>query len=263
MLFSCRAARTLGAVGSGPAGAARPATSIISTAGDGRKRPYAADTARAERVTKARAESAKEQRPTTSVAPTTTVRPKAPNAQPEVVVLDDPPTAAAQTAAPDTAPSSPARRTGGEVAAASADVGVPSADTAPSAAEVRATTAQAGPEAGPSAAATKETAPDTEMVVRETGLAHGAELVEKFRTDNADTEVDPEADLAQVRTGRLEQLPSATHARLLSAATEMKGFAEGMIAKLSAADYSLLVSVSIFLWGRASAPTRCSPRDSG
>ena len=75
------------------------------------------------------------------------------------------------------------------------------------------------------------------------------ELVEKFRTDYAGIEVDPEADLAEVRTGRLDQLPSATHARLLSAATEMKGFTEGMI--------------SVLLWGRASAPTGCSPRDSG
>jgi len=212
---------------------------------------------------KARAESAKEQRPTTSVTPSTTARPKVTSAQPEVVVLDGPPTAAAQTAAPDAAPSSPARKTGEEVAAAGADVGVPTADTAPSTAEVRATTAQAGPEAGPSAAPTKETAPDAELVARETGLARGVELVEKFRTEYADVEVDPEADLAEVRTGRLDQLPSATHSRLLSAATEMKGFAEGMIAKLSAADHSLLVLISVFLWGRASAPTGCSPRDLG
>ena len=109
----------------------------------------------------------------------------------------------------------------------------------------------------------KETAPDAELVARETGLTRGMELVEKFRMEYAGVEVDPEADLAEVRTGRLDQLPSATHTRLLSAATEMKGFAEGMIAKLSAADYSLLVRVSVFLWGRASAPTGCSPRDSG
>ena len=139
----------------------------------------------------------------------------------------------------------------------------PSTDTAPSAAEVRASPAQAGLEAGSSAAATKETAPDAELVARETGLAHSAELVEKFRADYAGVEVDPEANLTEVRTGRLDQLPSATHARLLSAATEMKGFAEGMIAKLSAADHSLLVSVSVFLWGRASAPTVCSRNQSG
>ena len=128
---------------------------------------------------------------------------------------------------------------------------------------MRASSAQAGAETGPSAAAAKETAPDAELVTRETGLARGAELMEKFRADYAGVAVDPEANLTEVRTGRLDQLPSATHARLLSAATEMRGFAEGMIQKLSAADHSLLVSVSVFLWGRASAPTVCSPRDSG
>ena len=212
---------------------------------------------------KARTETAREPRPTTPVATSTIARPKVMNAQPEVVVLDDPPAAAAQTAAPDATPSSPARTAGGEVAPAGADAGVPTADTAPATAEVGATTAQAGLEVGSSAAPKEEPASDTELVARETGLARGVGLVEKFRKEYAGVEVDPEADLAEVRTGRLDQLPTATHSRLLSAATEMKGFAEGMIAKLFTADHSLLVRISVFLWGRASAPTGCSPRDSG
>ena len=172
-------------------------------------------------------------------------------------MIDDLPTAPA----PDAAPSPPARKTGEAVAAAGASVGGPSTDTTPSATETRPSPAPAGVETGPSAAA-KETAPDAELVTREAGLA-GMELVKKFRADYAGTAVDPEANLSEVRTGRLDQLPTATHARLLSAATEMKAFAEGMLQKLSAADHSLLVSVFNFLWGRASAPTGCSPRDSG
>ena len=91
-------------------------------------------------------------------------------------------------------------------------------------------------------------------MARETGLHRGVELVEKFRKEYAGVEVDPEADPAEVRTGRLDQLPTATHSRLLSAATEMKGFAEGMIAKLSAADHSLLVRIFVFLWGALAHP---------
>ena len=207
---------------------------------------------------KTRAESAKETRPVTSATPSTPVRTKAPSAPPEIVVIDDLPTAPT----PGAAPSPSARKTGEAVAAAGASAGGPSTDTAPSATEARPSPAPAGVETGPSTAA-KETAPDAELVTRETGLAHGAELVKKFRADYAGVAVDPEANLTEVRSGRLDQLPTATHARLLSAATEMKSFAEGMLQKLSAADHSLLVSVFDFLWGRASAPTGCSPRDSG
>ena len=246
-------------MGSVPAGAARPATSNISAAGDGRgKRPSAVDTARAERAKKARAEPAKETRPVTSATPSTTVRTKAPSAPPEIVIIDDLPTAPA----PGAASSPPARKLGEAAAAAGASVGGPSTDTTPSATEARPNPAPAGVETGPSAAA-KETAPDAELVTCEAGLAHGAELVKKFHADYNGVAVDPEANPTDVRTGRLDQLPTATHTRLLSAATEMKSFAEGMLQKLSAADHSLLVSIFDFLWGRASAPTGCSPRDSG
>ena len=60
-------------------------------------------------------------------------------------------------------------------------------------------------------------------------------LMGKFQKDYAGVEVDPAADPAIIRTGRLDQLPMAMHSRLGAAAGEMKRFAEGMIAKLSAA----------------------------
>jgi hypothetical protein len=88
-------------------------------------------------------------------------------------------------------------------------------------------------------------------------------LLEKLQKEYAGAEVDPAADPADVQTGRLDQLPNATHLRLASAAAEIRKFAEGLIRKLSVADCSLLVSASVLQWGRASAPTGCSPRDSG
>ena len=253
MFFSCREARTLGAVGSTPASTARPAASNVSAAGDGRgKRPSAADTARAERAKKARAEPAKETRPVTSATPSTPVRTKAPSAPPEIVVIDDLPTAPA----PDAAPSPPARKTGGETAPTRAG-------TATASARVETATAQADLETTPATAPTREPAPGAELTVREAGSVRAVGLLEKLQKEYAGIEVDPAADPAKVQTGRLDQLPNATHSRIASAATEIKNFAEGMIRKLSAADHSLLVSASVLLWGRASAPTRCSPRDSG
>ena len=233
MFFSCREARTLGAVGSTPASAARPAASNVSTSRDVRgKRPSAADTARAERMKKARAEPAKETRPVTSATPTSPVRTQAPSAPPETIVIDDPPTA-------------------------------PAPDAAIASARVETATAQADLETTLAAAPTREPAPGAELTAREAGSVRAIGLLEKLQKEYAGAEVDPAADPAEVQTGRLDQLPNATHSRLASAATEIEHFAEGIIRKLSVADCSLLVSASVPQWGRASAPTGCSPRDSG
>ena len=105
--------------------------------------------------------------------------------------------------------------------------------------------------------------PGAELTVREAGSVRAVGLLEKLQKEYAGVEVDPAADPAEVQTGRLDQLPNATHSRLTSAATELKHFAEGMLRKLSAAAHSLVVSIFNFLLGRASAPTGCSPRDSG
>ena len=73
---------------------------------------------------------------------------------------------------------------------------------------------QAGPATAPPTAPAEETATTTELVVRLTATPPGVDLLEKFQKEYAGCAVDPNTDPAVAQTGRLDQLPVATHDRL-------------------------------------------------
>ena len=54
--------------------------------------------------------------------------------------------------------------------------------------------------------------------------------------------MDPDADPTVAQTGRLDQLPGATHNRLGAAVDEVKNFANSLIQRIQVADLSLQVS---------------------
>ena len=69
--------------------------------------------------------------------------------------------------------------------------------------------------------------------------------MEKFQKEYAGVEVDPAADPAVVRTGRLDQVPAATQNRMGAVTGEVRRFADGLLAKLGAAERSFVVSFDL------------------
>ena len=74
-------------------------------------------------------------------------------------------------------------------------------------------------------------------------MPQGVDLLEKFQKEYAGCAVDPDADPAVAQTGRLDQLPGATHDRLGVMANEIKDFANGLIQRIQVANLSLQVSL--------------------
>ena len=184
--------------------------------------------------------------------------------QPEPTVTTIPPTATEQPGKPTATSESQARPTAEEVAPASAAAEKTVAEVVVIIDEVEPVAAQAGLVIAPLVAPADEVASDAELEVSNAIAPRALDLMDKFQKEYAEVAVDPDADPAVAQTGSLDQLPVATHDRLGAVVGEVKHFAESLISRITVADHSLLVSfLTNFLWGRASALTGCSPRDSG
>ena len=92
----------------------------------------------------------------------------------------------------------------------------------------------------------EEAVPATELTMSATVPPQGVDLMDKFQKEYAGCAVDPNADPALVQSGKLDQLPVATHDRLGVVVDEVKNLANSLIRKVQVADQSLLVSL---LWG--------------
>ena len=73
-------------------------------------------------------------------------------------------------------------------------------------------------------------------------MPQGMDLLEKFQKEYAGCAVDPTADPAVAQTGRLDQLPGATHDRLGTVVSKVRSFANSLIQRVQVADLSLQVS---------------------
>ena len=152
------------------------------------------------------------------------------------------PNIAKQPAEPAATSALPARPVTEEVVSANATMERATTDVVDLVDEEEPVATQANPATAPPTIPAGEAAVTAELVVRPTATPQGVDLLEKFQKEYAGCAVDLNADPTIAQTGRMDQLPMATHERLGTVVSEVKNFANSLIQRVQVADLSLQVS---------------------